>query len=454
MVQAKTTRWIWGSSAIGVAQPCSLLRESKAQHAERITVTGIEEEFSAMIDNYPGDNARHTIDSRLKVAVIIPQLIAGGVETSMQTLSYGLQECGAAVEIVVYHATASQLEAMPPVPVHSLGVSRTLVAVPPLVKYLRDRRPDVVISGPTFMNLAAIISTRLARTGACLCLNEQGNLSLDVVQRENRFNPKMRMLPLLVRALYRYADAIVAPATAPFEDPLFSRMVGHLDVPTKIIPNPIRWDAERSAANPVSDPWLSDRRTAPTLVAVGRLAEQKAHDVLLRALAHLKNQGIEARLIILGEGPHLKSLQRLAQQLNISDQVQFAGYVSNATAYISKADAFVMPSRWEGFSMARLEAMACGAPMVLSDAAAAAGADIIDGSNALVAPVDDATALASAIARLLTDPDFAARIGENARETSTAYSPRAIATEYLDFLQTLLATDPFDVSATHDSKTA
>lgn len=148
---------------------------------------------------------------------------------------------------------------------------------------------------------------------------------------------------------------------------------------------------------------------APLAVLVGRLSHQKGQDVLLRTWPAVRRAVPGAEVVLVGDGP-----DRAALEASAPEGVRLAGKQADVRPWFLAADVVVQPSRWEGMSLAVLEALACGRPVVASavdgmDAVAAARA------GALVAPEDEA-ALAEAVARRLADPELAAAEGARARE--------------------------------------
>ena len=103
------------------------------------------------------------------------------------------------------------------------------------------------------------------------------------------------------------------------------------------------------------------------LVTTGRLTYQKGQWHLLPVIKYLRHAGMPVRLVILGEGELRPLLEERITQLGLSDCVLLPGFVENPYPYLAVADSFVMPSLYEGFSNAILEAMACGAPVISSD---------------------------------------------------------------------------------------
>lgn len=143
----------------------------------------------------------------------------------------------------------------------------------------------------------------------------------------------------------------------------------------------------------------------PLLLALGRLHDAKAIDVLLEALT------LEARahLWVAGDGPLRDSLEALSRQLGVADRVRFLGWRDDRGALLEAADICVFPSRYEPFGTVSLEAWAARRPLV---AAAASGpAELVRPEvDALMVPINDAAALAQAITRVIDEPGLSDRL--------------------------------------------
>ncbi len=140
----------------------------------------------------------------------------------------------------------------------------------------------------------------------------------------------------------------------------------------------------------------------------------KAYDVLLRAWSLVHQHDQTARLVMVGNGDH-SPWRKLAQDLDCGDSVIFPGFTATPDGFYRQAAVFVLPSRKEGMSNALLEAQSWGIPAVVS-AIPGNTAIVDDGLNGLVVPVEDAEALAKAIMRLLGNPEFRTKIGDQARQ--------------------------------------
>jgi rhamnosyl/mannosyltransferase len=148
------------------------------------------------------------------------------------------------------------------------------------------------------------------------------------------------------------------------------------------------------------------------VLGVGRLIYYKGFEYLVEAM-----RDIDARLLIIGEGPLRERLTTLARTLGIADRVTLLGTVQDAFPYYQAADVFVLPSiaRSEAFGLVQLEAMACGTPVVNTRLDSGVPYVSIDGETGRTVPPEDSRALAAAIKGLLDDPVERARLGAAAR---------------------------------------
>jgi glycosyltransferase involved in cell wall biosynthesis len=147
---------------------------------------------------------------------------------------------------------------------------------------------------------------------------------------------------------------------------------------------------------------------APLVVCIGRLSRAKGQDVLLEAWPLVRKAVPDASLVLVGDGPDRPELERRAV-----DGAALVGDRDDVSDWLAAAEVAVMPSRWEGMSLALLEAMATGRSVVATDVAGVREA-LGEGSSAIVA-VEDRGALADALVRRLLDPALARAEGEAAR---------------------------------------
>jgi len=151
----------------------------------------------------------------------------------------------------------------------------------------------------------------------------------------------------------------------------------------------------------------------PVVAVVGRLVAQKAHDRFLAAAAAIAAHRSDVTFLVVGDGVLREDLERRARELGLTGCVRFTGARSDARDIIARADLLAFSSIWEGLSIAALEALAAGTPVVTT---AAEGMGVLaDEGAAVTVPGGDDDALATAISDLLADDARRERMGEAGR---------------------------------------
>jgi glycosyltransferase involved in cell wall biosynthesis len=206
------------------------------------------------------------------------------------------------------------------------------------------------------------------------------------------------------------------------------------------------WPEERvhylpNFVTPAASPRAIDRAdlgvpaTAPLAIALGRLHRNKGFDTLLEALAAAP----ALHLWLAGEGPERQALERQAKALGLLPRLRFLGWREDAAALIAAADLLVCSSRSEPLGNVVIEAWAAGVPVV---AAASEGpAELIeDNFSGLLVPVDDAPALAAAMARLAADAALRARLAAGGKAAyESAFTEARVVAAYRDLFARLAA---------------
>jgi glycosyltransferase involved in cell wall biosynthesis len=176
----------------------------------------------------------------------------------------------------------------------------------------------------------------------------------------------------------------------------------------------------------------------PVLGCVARLRGEKGQATLLRAAARLRARWPALVVILVGDGPQEAALRTLAEGLGLAGRVCFAGHQPNRPNLHRLFDVSVLASDHEGFPNTLVEAMAAGRPTVASDVGGVPDAVRHEETGLLVPPGDDA-ALAGALARVLADPAWAARLGERGRVLAWEQFRAAAVTERLMAVYATLA---------------
>jgi glycosyltransferase involved in cell wall biosynthesis len=179
---------------------------------------------------------------------------------------------------------------------------------------------------------------------------------------------------------------------------------------------------------------LAPPTPGPVVGAVGRLEQQKGFDTLIRALSLVEG----AALVLVGDGTERAALEHLARKVGVADRVQWAGWSDDARRYLATFDVFALPSRFEGFPLAVLEALLARSAVVAADVGSVSEV-VLDGKTGLLVPPEDPIALAGAIGRLLADAGLRRRLGERGRQLvlerfTAAHMTRAFESLYAELL--------------------
>ncbi len=233
------------------------------------------------------------------------------------------------------------------------------------------------------------------------------------------------LLELPVSRVFRSVPtAAVSPSTA---DDLVRRGIPQSAI--EIIPNGV--DLE------LLSPSVSQQRfSEPTLLYLGRLKRYKRIDLVLRAVASLLQRGISCRFLVAGRGDDQPRLEGLRDSLDIMENVEFLGFVSEAEKgeLLRKTWINVITSVKEGWGISNLEAAACGTPTVASDVPGLRDS-VVDGQTGFLVPHGDVEILSQRIEELLEDEGMRARLGKGARSFAEGFSWDASARSMERFLQ-------------------
>lgn len=338
-----------------------------------------------------------------KLAIYMTDFMSGGVQRMYLNLAPYFMAAGFDVTFVVHEAKGALADTIPVgTKVVSLKAQRARSAVRPLSRYLAREKPDILFSSLGQPNLIALLANRLAGLPSKTVVSQHNHLT-----NQARHMPQWqyKILPFLYRRFFKYADAIIAVSEGLADD--LVHVTGLPRDRMTVIYNPaVPDDIRQRAAEPVSHRWFDEGRKV--VVAIGRLVEMKDYPTMLEAIARVP----AAHLLILGEGELLSDLKQRAADLKIEERVDFLGFRENPFAYLSRASAFVLTSRYEGFGNVLAEALACGTPVVTTDCESGP-AEIVDyGRFGHLAPVGDVAALANAIDTVLEQPQDKGRLIE------------------------------------------
>ncbi|HWO83452.1 MAG TPA: glycosyltransferase [Solirubrobacterales bacterium] len=283
-----------------------------------------------------------------------------------------------------------------PLPLGLAGARR----VPALARLLRRERPAVFhahMSSPVACKwgLAAAV---LARVPAVLGTVQVG-----------AYEPPNRSAYWQLRALARGVDRYLAVSREIAVE--LTEKLGWPAERVEVVYNAVDTERAAVAAPPGLREQLGGSATRPLVLTPARLNPQKGHRVLLEAVAEVP----DALFLLAGDGPERAPLEAEAERLGLADRVRFLGRREDVPQLLAVCDVFALPSLYEGSSLAVLEAMAAGIPIVSS---AIGGTDelIEDGRSGLLVAPGDAKTLAAALRRALGDEELRRSLAGRARD--------------------------------------
>ena len=277
---------------------------------------------------------------------------------------------------------------------HKLRVALT---IPRLARWIDECRPAVLLGTSVPPNLACIAATRWAQHSPRVVLRQSNTLRIDHHARYGGLRRRPR--DLLVPRFYSRAQTIIAVASEVADN---LSTLG-IETPIEVIPNAVEiaFAAQRAREEP-DHPWLAER-DRPTLIQIGRLVAKKDQLTLLDAFAKVVRDR-PARLLVYGEGPMRRTLERRIAALGLREHVALPGFTPTPFAAIARADLFVLSSISEGMPSALIEALACGTPAISTDCPSGPAEILQGGKIGRLVEVGNAEALAQAMLDTLDAP--------------------------------------------------
>jgi glycosyltransferase involved in cell wall biosynthesis len=285
-----------------------------------------------------------------------------------------------------------------------------------LAAHLRDARPDVLVATSQYSLMYAVLARALVRRGrAGLPQLAFISHSMDVVRRSRR----ERLRFMVYQRFYRLADCVV------FVSALQQRFFASLGVrPRRMELIHSGLDLSHFDADAVAGQGALLRRTlgfGDDELVIGLCAvfrDEKRHVDLLHALARLRDNGVPARVLLVGDGPLRAHIAFHRDQLGLADAVVMAGFQQDVRPYIAACDVMTLTSHAETFPIATLEYMALGKALVASEVGGVCE-QIEHGVNGLLYPAGDIASLSDALA-LCCDRTRRAALGQGALATVRA----------------------------------
>lgn len=351
----------------------------------------------------------------------------GGAERIVALLSNYWVEKNMQIDIVTFDNENSKsfYELNPAIIHHHLGIigkyrniiSRftgglvTIITLRNMIKFIK---PDVIISFMDQTNVLTILASAF--------------LSVPVIVTEHidirQYSPG-KFWEILRMVLYPFASIMVAVSNGVLES--FPK---YLRRNATVIPNPLFIEKKIEIEK--------TNKLEKTIIGMGRLTYQKGFDLLIKAFEMIKNEKPCWNLIIYGEGPMKKELEKLISDLKLENRVKLAGITNNPADKFRQADLFVLSSRFEGFGMVIIEAMACGLPVISFDCPSGPSEIIKNGIDGILVPPENINALSNSMNDLMTNEDKRMFLVDNGLKTARNYTVDKISQKWADLFKKLV----------------
>lgn len=357
------------------------------------------------------------------IALYISSMCKGGAERVIANLARHFEQSGYRVVLVTTHKAEDEYE-VPEMVKRIISepleeelrrgrIGNFFVRFQKLRSIWKQEKPDVILSFIGKNNMMALLTS--AGVDIPVVVSVRGE------PREEYYNG---MLRFLAKWLFRFADGIVLQTKACME--FFPAGVRRKAV---ILKNPV---------NPAffCEPYKGEREK--TIVAVGRVDENKNHEMLVKAFAQLAEEFPEYKLVIYGDGEKRPDLLRLVKEMKLEDKIDLPGNIDHVAQAIYKTRVFVLPSNTEGMPNTLIEAMLLGLTVISTDCPCGGPADLIEhGVNGLLTPVGDIDAMKNNLRYVLSNPEMADEMGKRAGLLSESYCPEKVLEEWEKYLNLL-----------------
>lgn len=335
------------------------------------------------------------------VCFLVRAFSGGGAQRDAILLANGIAATGVPTSIMVLDAKGPLRSLVSAeVTILDLGRGRKLkmaLALPALLSALARMKPAVMVASEASGNALTVVATGLLSRARrpYLVLRE---VASPLQARTNDPYAQNRLAYRMAPWLYPRADLVLA-----LTEPVRRDLVEHFRVPDR---RAIRLGTNAVLTQSREQVMTTTPRDVEPglLVAVGRLSEEKGFSTLLDAVALIRKHR-HVRLVIVGEGPDRINLETKIRDLQLDGTVELAGFHSDPNIFLKRAQLFVSSSRHEGLGNAIIEALACGVPVVSTDAPYGPREILQGGRWGDLVPVDKPVALAEAVEKNLRQFD-------------------------------------------------
>ena len=372
---------------------------------------------------------------RKKIAFILPNLLTGGTQRAMVNVANGLAKTEFEIIFIITNKISKDYSNNPHIEkkmvsnfdenrfrtifLDCAGVKWSIFKIRSILK---KENPDILFTSLSYFNLY-IAFCKLFLPKKLILVGRETNI-LSVKHKNIKYK---RIINFLYKLAYKNIDFIVCQSQDMKED--LVNNYGVFSKKTIVINNPvdtkevIKKSTEKT--NKIDDSFFN-------IISVGHLTRQKGHALLISAICRLDDKRI--KLNIIGRGVLLNQLQQKVKDLKLESQVEFFGFEANPFKFISKCNLFVLPSSFEGFPNALIEAGVIGIPLVANNCKGGIN-EIINDTNGFVSQYNSVEDLANKIS-LIRNKEYKSDIIKN--DFITRFDISIISKKYYTFFKEII----------------
>jgi len=280
-----------------------------------------------------------------------------------------------------------------------------------LNKMIREYSPDLIVSFLPEPSMLTLLLKKFHKVPTIIS-----------VRNDPKIEYASKLYYCIMKLTYPKADGVVFQT-----EEARDYFDGILKCSTTIIPNPI---------NPEFSVKPFGGEKNKKIVSIGRLSEQKNQKVLIDAFSKISNDFPDYELVIYGDGELRSDLENQIKKLGLEKKIKLPGVKKNIKEEIYEASLFVLPSLYEGMPNALMEAMALGLPVISTDCPCGGPAFLIENNvNGVLVKVNDVIELENAMRKVLSNSDFATKIGKNANKINKTLAPDIINNQWYEYIK-------------------
>ena len=359
-----------------------------------------------------------------KILNFIPNFSFGGVETTNINLSETLIKFGYEVDLVTndyQRVNKSEYSNN----IKSLRKSKMLFCLLPLIKYINNTKPDLIICSQFYANIIVLLACLISGYKNKIILCER----VPVFENLKKISIiKKNVIKFLIKRLYKKADKIVCNSYGTKND--LSKIT---DVKNSVvIYNPVLNDSMLSQSKSTVKDFIFDKRTK-YLITVSRIAEERNIIELINIFNLLPNKK-NIKLLIIGDGPLLDECKSKVKQLNLENKIHFLGYKSNPYKYLSKSHVYLSTAKWEGMGNSIIEALFFGLYIIAYDSPGGVSEMLKDGKFGSLIPYGNKQKFASDLINNLNNSNLK---NQDINEHLELFKPDNVTKKYIDLIEAI-----------------